>query len=127
MSPVVHKSQLAPAYGPRDAPRTFLQSPRSGRLAFSMRTRMRIPLAYGVAGLAGMAVLATAGQAAAAACDALTNPVYISGSSASQPILQALANALAAGGSTISIIYQNPDSCLGVADLLAGTASTETA
>ncbi len=76
-----------------------------------------------------MAVLAIAGRANAQtdggtpACDSFTNPVYISGSSASQPVLQALANTLGTG---VSIIYQNPDSCLGVADFLAGMASTET-
>jgi hypothetical protein len=76
-----------------------------------------------------MAVLAIAARAEAqtdggtATCDSLTNPVFISGSSASQPVLQALANTI---GTSISIVYQNPDSCLGVADFLAGMASTET-
>jgi hypothetical protein len=84
--------------------------------------------ARAAAGVAGLAVLAIAAQAKAQtdggtpACDSFTNPVYISGSSASQPVLQALANTLGTG---ISIIYQNPDSCLGVADFLGGMPSTE--
>jgi hypothetical protein len=51
--------------------------------------------------------------------------VFISGSTAAKPALQALAKALATDGSPIGIIYQNPDSCLGVNDLLSGIASTE--
>jgi ABC-type phosphate transport system substrate-binding protein len=75
-----------------------------------------------------MAVLALAARANAQTdggtpvCDSLPNPVYISGSSASQPVLQALADTI---GTSVSIIYQNPDSCLGVNDFLGGTASTE--
>jgi hypothetical protein len=75
-----------------------------------------------------MAVLALAARADAQtdggtpACDSFPNPVYISGSSASQPVLQALADTI---GTSVSIIYQNPDSCLGVNDFLGGTASTE--
>jgi hypothetical protein len=53
------------------------------------------------------------------------NPVYISGSSASKPVLAALATTLAADGVPISIIYFSPDSCLGVGDLLEGQPSTE--
>ena len=111
-----------------DAPWTFTLSSRSGRLAFSMRTRRTISVARATAGVAAMAVLAIAARAEAQdagttpTCDSFTNPVYISGSSASQPVLQALANTLGTG---ISIIYQNPDSCLGVNDFLTNQASTE--
>jgi hypothetical protein len=95
-----------------------------------MRTRRTISVARGAAGLASVAVLAIAGRAEAQAdggtpaCDSFTNPVYISGSSASQPVLQALADTL---GTSVAIIYQNPDSCLGVNDFLMTPpqASTE--
>ena len=67
-------------------------------------------------------MLAVSGQAAAATCSSLvTNPVYISGSTAVQAALQAVAKALP----SVNIVYLNPDSCLGVADLVAGQASTE--
>jgi ABC-type phosphate transport system substrate-binding protein len=58
-------------------------------------------------------------------CSSFTNPVYISGSSASKPVLQALATTLAANGVPITIIYSSPDSCLGVEDMLQGVPSTE--
>ncbi len=86
-------------------------------------------VARATAGVAATAVLAIAARAEAQTdggvptCDSLTNPVFISGSSASQPVLQALANTL---GTSVSIVYQNPDSCLGVADFLASMPSTET-
>ncbi len=57
-------------------------------------------------------------------CSTLTNPVFISGSSASKPVLVALAATL---GANVSIIYQSPDSCLGVQDMLLAQPSTETA
>jgi ABC-type phosphate transport system substrate-binding protein len=86
-------------------------------------------VARATAGVAAVAVLAIGARAEAqtdggpVTCDSLTNPVFISGSSASQPVLQALANTI---GTSVSIVYQNPDSCLGVADFLAGMPSTET-
>ena len=73
----------------------------------------------------GGAVLAAGGQAAAATptCTSLNlaNPLFISGSTAVQAALQAVAKALP----SVNIVYLNPDSCLGVADLVAGQASTE--
>jgi ABC-type phosphate transport system substrate-binding protein len=55
------------------------------------------------------------------------NVVYIAGSSASKPVLQALATTLSLRGSTIGIIYQAPDSCQGVSDLLNTTGDTASA
>jgi len=75
------------------------------------------------AGLLGAAALAGAPSAHAATCSA-SNPVFISGASVAQPIVQALAKAVAPLG--ISIIYTNPDSCLGLEDLLVNQTSTET-
>src|SRR5271155_332909 len=87
-----------------------------------MRTRWNGRVACATGGLAAAAVLAVSARAEAAACSTYPNPVFISGSSASQPVLQALAKVL---GSSVSIIYQNPDSCLGLNDALVGEASTE--
>jgi hypothetical protein len=49
-------------------------------------------------------------------------PVYVSGSSASQPVLQALASII---GSSVAILYQSPDSCLGLNDVITGMPSSE--
>jgi ABC-type phosphate transport system substrate-binding protein len=73
---------------------------------------------YAVAALAGGCILATAARADAANCNSYPHAVYIAGSSASQPILQALAYQLKQAGSQISIIYENPSSCQGLKDLL---------
>ncbi len=89
--------------------------------------RKKLSAAHAIAGLLTGAVLAVPKPAAAAtpACSSFTNPVFISGSSASKPVLQALAKTIAADGLNVSIIYQNPDSCLGVNDLLTAAPSTE--
>jgi ABC-type phosphate transport system substrate-binding protein len=87
--------------------------------------RKRLPVAFAAAGLAAAAVFGTPLCASAQTtpnCSSYTNPVYISGSSASQPVLQALATVLQ---TSVAIIYQNPDSCLGLNDALSNTASTE--
>jgi hypothetical protein len=83
-----------------------------------------------VAAFAGGAVLATAGPARAASVDCsnattVPNPVYIAGSTASKPILLALAKVLAAQSPAISILYSGPSSCVGLEDVVAGqTEST---
>lgn len=86
-----------------------------------MRKRV---VAYATAGLAAAAVLGISVRAEAADCSTYPNPVFISGSSASKPVLQALASVL---GSSVSIIYQNPDSCFGLNDAINGLVSNETA
>jgi ABC-type phosphate transport system substrate-binding protein len=80
---------------------------------------------------AGGAVLATAGPARAANVDCsnsttVPNPVYIAGSSASQPVLQAIAKVLAAQSPPISILYSGPSSCLGLEDVVAGQTESTT-
>ena len=80
---------------------------------------------YAAAALAGGFVLATAARADAANCNSYGNTVYIAGSTASQPILQALAYQLKQAGSPISIIYESPSSCQGLTDLLT-SGQTET-
>jgi len=71
--------------------------------------------------LLGGAVLAVSGQAAAAACPTGANTVFMSGSSAFIPVVQAVANVL---GAAVNIVYQKPGSCEGLAYVLgnAGTA-----
>jgi hypothetical protein len=82
--------------------------------------------AHVVAALVGASVpVSRAAFAAGPACSSYPNPVFISGAAVAKPLVQALAKVLAADGSTISIIYQNPDSCLGLNDLIEGQASTE--
>jgi hypothetical protein len=75
----------------------------------------------------GLAVLAAApiARAGSVNCTTLTNPVYISGGSAAKPHLLALAAALAAGGSNISLIYAAPTACIGLEDVVATTPQTE--
>jgi ABC-type phosphate transport system substrate-binding protein len=83
---------------------------------------MKKTLSVCAAALAGGAVLATAGPARAASVDCsnsttVPNPVYIAGSSASQPILQAVAKVLAGQTPKVSILYSGPSSCLGLQDV----------
>jgi hypothetical protein len=79
-------------------------------------------VAYATAGLAAVAILGISARAEAADCSSYPNPVFVSGSSASQPVLQALAAVL---GNGVSIIYQNPDSCYGLNDAITSAPSTE--
>jgi ABC-type phosphate transport system substrate-binding protein len=93
----------------------------------TMRTRWNGRVAHATGALAAAAVLAVSARSVAQttpACSTLApnNPVFISGSSASQPVLQALAKVL---GTSVSIIYQNPDSCFGLNDAIVGQPSTE--
>src|SRR5580693_4779748 len=97
---------------------------RARRSGFIMKKNAFVPRA--AAGLLGAAALAGAPSAHAATCtlpSSAPNPVYISGASVAQPLVQALAAAVAPLG--ISIIYTNPDSCLALQDLLWNQTSTE--
>ena len=89
-----------------------------------MRKNVFVPRA--TAALLGAAALAgvSSARAAAVACSSYPNPVYVTGASVAKPLVQALAKAVAPLG--VSIIYQNPDSCLGLQDLLLNQPSTET-
>jgi hypothetical protein len=81
-----------------------------------------------VAALAASGVLTTALSAEAQqACSSYTNPVYIAGSSASEPIWAALAPALSALSTPISIIYQKPSSCVGLSEVTTAVADTTNA
>jgi hypothetical protein len=74
--------------------------------------------------LAGGAIVAMAPTASAATqdCTALSNVFYIAGGSAAKPHLLALAGVL---GTTVSIIYSAPTACLGLYDITAAPAQTE--
>jgi hypothetical protein len=80
--------------------------------------RKTIGFTRGTAWLLGGAVLAVSGEAAAANCPSGANTVYLSGSSAFLPVVQATANAL---GSAVNIVYQKPGSCEGLDYLLGDT------
>jgi hypothetical protein len=87
-----------------------------------MRKRLTVATAtLAVAGVLGASTPAKA-QTVPQACNAYPNPVYISGSSASQPVLQTLAAIL---GTSVSIIYYKPDSCYGLNDTINPAPSTE--
>ena len=73
--------------------------------------RKKIRAAHAAAWLLGGATLAISGRASADVCSDLTNAVYVSGSSAFKPVLQAVANVL---GSAMNIVYQSPGSCEGL-------------
>ncbi len=60
-------------------------------------------------------------------CASLMNPVYLDGSSAFEPTVQAFAVKLAAESSPITIVYLKPGSCLGVNDIAAKKDLTGTA
>lgn len=64
------------------------------------------------------AAMAMASPAAAATCDTLPNPVYITGSSAVGNFLQGIGAALAA---TTTIVYASPGSCQGIDAAFNGT------
>ncbi len=86
--------------------------------------RKKIRAAHAAAWLLGGATLAISGPASAAgACNTLTNPVYVSGSSAFKPVLQAVANVL---GSAVSIVYQSPGSCEGLGYITGAMPDTDT-
>jgi ABC-type phosphate transport system substrate-binding protein len=86
-----------------------------------MRKKMRA--AHAAAWLLGGATIAVSGRASADACTTLANPVYVSGSSAFKPVLQAVANVL---GSAVNIVYQSPGSCEGLSYLVKATPDTDT-
>src|SRR5271166_3033102 len=82
--------------------------------------RKKISVSRGAALVLGGAVMAISGQAAAASCPVGSNVVYVSGSSAFQPVLQAAQNVLM---SQVQIVYQKPGSCEGLLYVLGNTGS----
>jgi hypothetical protein len=86
---------------------------------------MKKSMMCALAALAGCGAITSAVDALAADCSTYPNPVYIAGSSASKPIWAALAQANALPG--VSMIYQAPSSCIGLADVMGATADTSSA
>src|SRR6187399_210454 len=60
---------------------------------------------------AAAAILAAAAPLAAAPCETLPSPVYVSGSSLLTPLIRAMSAALAASPSPITVVFQATDSC----------------
>jgi hypothetical protein len=82
--------------------------------------RKFISVSRGAALVLGGAVLTVSGQAAAAACPTGSNVVYVSGSTAFAPVVQATQNAL---GSSVQIVYQGPGSCGGPLYIVGDTGT----
>src|SRR5262249_9048955 len=87
-----------------------------------MRFAKRAPTA--LACLCALGAVATASNALAVDCQALQHPVYVAGSSASQPLMSALGAALYPG---TTIVYQSQGSCPGVASQVANAPISGTA
>ena len=87
-------------------------------------------LASAIAGVLPLAVPSVAAAQAVPDCSTLTNPVYVTGSSAVKPFLGAVATVLVSltGADKISVVYISKGSCDGVTALAtAGTLVTGTA
>ena len=69
------------------------------------------------------ASLTHAVQARAADCPAFTNPVYVTGSSASQPVLQAIAGVLGGSTTPVTVVYIKTESCQGMASIVTPAAA----
>ena len=70
---------------------------------------------------AASATLLSIGEAKAADCPAFTNPVYVTGSSASQPVLKAISVVLAGQATPVTVVYVKTESCQGVNTFAAAT------
>src|SRR5437868_14924680 len=75
-------------------------------MRFSLKARLAL------AGLSAAGASAVTSNALAVDCNTLTNPVYVTGSSAVEPFMTALGASLYPSGTTI--IYQRAGSCIGV-------------
>jgi hypothetical protein len=74
-----------------------------------------------LAALAASTMLAK--TANAADCPAFTNPVYVTGSSASQPVLASIAGVLAAAAAPVTVVYIKTESCQGVTSIVTPAAA----
>ena len=72
-----------------------------------------------------MGATSVASTSSAASCGDLTNPVYVTGSSAVEPFIKILGAALYSTGTTI--VYQKPGSCVGVDAIVKGAPISGTA
>jgi hypothetical protein len=108
---------------------TMMMSVRKGRRAVRATAVFVRVLAGGLAGLAALSMAGRANAQALPVCNATDtsgccykrpNPVFVAGTSAAKSALQAIAKQL----TDISIIYQTPDSCVALADVVVGQAAT---
>jgi ABC-type phosphate transport system substrate-binding protein len=88
-----------------------------------MRLTLKARLA--LAGLSAMGATVVTSNAHAVDCNTLTNPVYVTGSSAVEPFMISLGAALYPAGTTI--VYQRAGSCVGVNAMVKGTTISGTA
>ncbi len=87
----------------------------------------RILIANALAATAAATVLlAMPSEASAATCASLTNPVYVSGSSAVGPLLKTANAFLLAGTPAVTIVYQSLGSCAGMDAMTNATKVTAT-
>jgi hypothetical protein len=85
---------------------------------------MRKVLHGAIAGLlAAAAVFGATREAAAASCDTLPKPVYVTGSTAAKPFIAGLGGALSG---TVTIVYVSGGSCVGVNALVPGMTGSVT-
>ena len=96
---------------------------RGGKEHYGMRSTIEPRLA--LAALSAMGAALWASNALAVDCSTLTNPVYVTGSSAVEPFMTALGAALYPSGTTI--VYQRQGSCNGVNALVKSTPISGTA
>jgi ABC-type phosphate transport system substrate-binding protein len=85
-------------------------------MTMMMRTRARTAISAVVA----LGAFSLVREAAAVPCSTLTNPVYVTGSSAVQPLMASVAAALSQAATPITIIYQKGGSCVGVNAVVKG-------
>ena len=92
-----------------------------------MAIRLRAHAVAVAAFLLGSTSASREALAAPADCDLLPNPIYVTGSSASQPFLAAIGALLYAAPEPISIIYESGQaSCVGVDSQISGRAVNTT-
>jgi len=79
-----------------------------------------------LAGSAAAAITAVPSVASAdlGPCSGLTNPIYVSGSSAVEKALAKVAPVLQALGTPVTIVYAKPGSCTGIDQIVNGTKVT---
>ncbi len=88
-------------------------------MRFTLKARLAL------AGLSAIGATVVTSNAMAVDCNTLTNPVYVTGSSAVEPFMTALGAALYSSGTTI--VYQRAGSCVGVNAMVKGAPISGTA
>src|SRR5262249_56059713 len=105
------------------------QRPRPGRrLAASAGSRamnraMNMKMKRSTMLLAGLGLVALASAPAAAAtdCATLSNPIWVTGSTAAKPLLAEIGKLMATQSPPVTVVYLGQGSCTGVDAILSGT------